>query len=76
MLDGVMSAMQLGTVKWFNPTRGFGYITPLDGSADVFVHFTAIVSEGNRELVEGQQVQFEVVESPRGVRAQSVRTVD
>ncbi|MCH8242769.1 MAG: cold-shock protein, partial [Planctomycetes bacterium] len=49
-----------GTVKWFNDTRGYGFITPSDGSADVFVHYTGIVGDGRKTLQEGQKVEFEV----------------
>ena len=54
-----------GTVKWFNSTKGFGFISPESGE-DVFVHFSAIQSSGYRELQEGQRVQFEIEQDPRG----------
>ena len=55
-----------GTVKWFNDTRGYGFITPSDGSADVFVHYTGIVGEGRKTLQEGQKVEFELVPGQNG----------
>ena len=65
--------MATGTVKWFNESKGFGFITPDDGSKDVFVHFSAIASEGFRTLAEGQQVTFNVEDGPKGPQATNVR---
>lgn len=65
--------MATGTVKWFNESKGFGFITPEDGSKDVFVHFSAIASEGFRTLAENQQVTFDVEEGSKGLQAQNVR---
>jgi len=65
--------MPEGTVKWFNATKGFGFVTPDDGTADVFVHFSAIEGSGYRELTEGQRVQFESEQGPKGLQAKSVR---
>jgi CspA family cold shock protein len=65
--------MATGTVKWFNESKGFGFITPEDGSKDVFVHFSAIASEGFRTLAEGQQVTFEVENGPKGPQAAKVQ---
>jgi len=64
--------MVTGTVKWFNESKGFGFITPSDGSADVFVHFSAIVSNGFRTLAEGQPVSFQVENGPKGPQASQV----
>ncbi len=61
--------MSTGTVKWFNEAKGYGFITPADGSKDIFVHFSAIQGEGFRTLNEGQEVSFEVEQSPRGPQA-------
>jgi CspA family cold shock protein len=67
--------MATGTVKWFNESKGYGFITPADGSKDVFVHFSAIASEGFRTLAEGQTVSYQTEQSPKGPQATQV-TVD
>ncbi|MDA8420291.1 MAG: cold-shock protein [Pseudomonadota bacterium] len=64
--------MQSGTVKWFNDAKGFGFITPKDGSADVFVHFSVVQGEGFKSLAEGQQVEFESTKGPKGMQATKV----
>ena len=64
--------MMNGTVKLFNSDKGFGFITPADGSEDVFVHFSAIVSDGFKTLEEGQAVEFDVVQGNRGEQAANV----
>lgn len=64
--------MATGTVKWFNAEKGYGFISQPEG-ADVFVHFSAIQATGYRSLEEGQQVEFEVTEGPKGLQAASVR---
>jgi CspA family cold shock protein len=66
--------MPTGTVKWFNDEKGYGFITPDDGSKDVFVHQTAIVSEGFRSLEEGSSVEYETEASDKGPKATNVRT--
>ncbi len=68
--------MVSGTVKWFNESKGFGFITPADGSADVFVHFSAIDGGGFRTLTEGQSVSFEVERGPKGLQATRVTVQD
>jgi cold shock protein len=67
--------MPYGTVKWFNDAKGFGFIAPEDGSADVFVHFSAINSKGFRSLQEGQRVSYEVSTGPKGEQAAGVTPV-
>lgn len=62
-----------GKVKWFNDQKGYGFITPDDGGKDIFVHHTAIQSTGFRSLKEGQAVEFEIVESDKGQKAESVK---
>ncbi|HFQ91938.1 MAG TPA: cold-shock protein [Chromatiales bacterium] len=64
--------MATGTVKWFNESKGFGFIAPADGSADVFVHFSAIEGTGFKTLAEGQSVSFDVEEGPKGPQATKV----
>ncbi|MEO6226245.1 MAG: cold-shock protein [Thermomonas sp.] len=67
--------MQNGTVKWFNDAKGFGFISPEDGSADLFVHFSAIDSTGFRSLQEGQRVSFEVTQGAKGAQATAVKPI-
>lgn len=64
--------MATGTVKWFNDSKGFGFISPSDGSADVFVHFSAVQGDGFRSLAEGQSVTYEVESGPKGPQATQV----
>jgi CspA family cold shock protein len=65
--------MAQGTVKWFNAEKGFGFIAPSDGGADVFVHFSAIQSDGYRSLEENQQVEFDITQGQKGPQAENVR---
>ncbi len=67
--------MATGTVKWFSAEKGFGFITPDDGGADVFVHHTAIETSGYRQLTEGQRVSYETTTGPKGLQATAVRPV-
>jgi CspA family cold shock protein len=64
-----------GTVKWFNGEKGFGFITPDGGTADVFVHFSSIQTEGYRSLEENQRVEFEVTQGQKGPQAADVRPI-
>lgn len=64
-----------GTVKWFNDSKGFGFIAPDDGSKDIFVHQTAIASSGFRTLAEGDKVEFETEQGPKGPQAKNVKKV-
>ena len=64
--------MITGTVKWFNESKGFGFITPSDGGKDVFVHFNQIRGEGYKSLADGQTVEFTVVKSDKGFQAEDV----
>ncbi len=67
--------MSTGKVKWFNDSKGFGFITQDDGGEDVFCHHTAIKAEGFRSLQEGQKVSYEVTKGPKGLQAQNVQLV-
>jgi CspA family cold shock protein len=64
--------MPAGTVKWFNADKGYGFITPEGGGSDLFVHFSAIQMRGYKSLEEGQRVEFEVTEGPKGPQASNV----
>jgi CspA family cold shock protein len=68
----VKNDMATGTVKWFNESKGFGFIAPSDGGEDVFVHFNAIQGSGFKTLSEGQSVTFEVEKGPKGLQAANV----
>jgi cold shock protein len=67
--------MSTGTVKWFNPEKGFGFITPDDGTPDVFVHFSAIAGDGYRNLDDNQKVEYEVTQGQKGPQGSHVRPV-
>jgi CspA family cold shock protein len=68
------SKMATGTVKWFNDSKGYGFITPDDGSEDLFAHFSAINMNGFKTLKEGQKVSFEVTQGPKGKQASNIQT--
>ncbi len=65
--------MENGKVKWFNDKKGFGFIEPVGGGEDIFVHHTSILSEGFRTLVEGEDVQYEIERGPKGFHALNVQ---
>ncbi|GGP25557.1 transcription antiterminator/RNA stability regulator CspE [Silvimonas amylolytica] len=64
-----------GTVKWFNDTKGFGFITPDNGGADLFAHFSEITGQGFKTLKENQRVEFEVKQGPKGLQASAIRAI-
>lgn len=64
--------MATGTVKWFNDAKGYGFIERSDGKEDVFVHYTAVVGDGYRSLTEGSEVEFDIEQDPKGLRAANV----
>ena len=66
--------MATGTVKWFSNSKGYGFISPNDGGADVFAHFTAIQMEGYKTLKQGQEVEYEVQEGPKGPQAHNIQS--
>ena len=67
--------MATGTVKWFNSEKGFGFITPDDGTTDVFAHFPAITGSGYRNLEENQKVEFETAQGQKGLQAENIRVI-
>ncbi len=71
-----MSAREFGTVKWFNNSKGYGFISRENGSGDVFVHFRAIRGDGYRSLEEGQRVEFSVAQGQKGLQAEDVSVVE
>ena len=66
--------MATGTVKWFSDEKGFGFITPDDGGPDLFAHFSAINMNGFKSLKEGQKVQFDITEGPKGKQASNIQS--
>jgi CspA family cold shock protein len=66
----------VGTVKWFNDAKGFGFIQPEDGGEDVFAHFSAIQMDGFRTLRQGSRVSFELAQGPKGMMAQNIQALD
>lgn len=68
--------MAQGTVKWFNPNKGYGFITPDDGGSDVFAHFSAIEMDGYKTLKQGQQVVYEIQDGPKGPQAAHIRATN
>lgn len=68
--------MEYGTVKWFNDAKGFGFIEPEGGGADVFAHFSAIQMDGFRTLKQGAKVSFDLVQGPKGQLAQNIRSLE
>ena len=67
--------MATGTVKWFNNAKGYGFVTPDQGEQDVFIHFSAINMDGYKTLKEGQKVQFELEEGPKGLHAANLQSL-
>jgi CspA family cold shock protein len=67
--------MSIGTVKWFNEAKGFGFISPDDGGKDLFAHFSAIQGQGFKTLKEGQKVSYEKVTGPKGDQAANIKSV-
>lgn len=65
--------MPSGVVKWFNNAKGYGFVTPDNGDEDIFAHFSEIVMDGYKTLKEGQQVEFEIEEGPKGLHAQKIQ---
>jgi cold shock protein len=68
--------MAIGTVKWFNDAKGWGFIQPDEGGDDVFAHFSAIQMEGFRSLKPGMRVMYDLVEGPKGMLAQGIRAIE
>jgi CspA family cold shock protein len=75
MVDKVGVIMAVGTVKWFNSEKGYGFITPEDGSKDLFVHFSGIAGDGYKSLNEGQKVEYDATQGQKGPQASNVRVI-
>ena len=75
LIEEKKDTMATGTVKWFNGDKGYGFIAPDDGSADVFAHFSAINSTGFRSLNEGDKVSYEVQQGPKGLQAANISVI-
>ena len=73
--ENIMGERVKGTVKWFNEKKGYGFLSQNNGGADVFVHFSSINNEGFRTLNEGSQVEFDVVDGPKGKQAANVNSI-
>jgi CspA family cold shock protein len=71
-----LNSMSIGTVKWFNEAKGFGFIAPEGGGEDLFAHFSAIQGQGFKTLRENQKVSFDVTTGPKGKQAANIRSVD
>ena len=65
----------LGRVKWFSDDKGYGFITPLEGADDIFVHYSAIRGGGYRSLIQGQEVEFKLISGDKGLQAQDVQVI-
>ena len=71
-----MVVMTVGTVKWFSNSKGYGFISPEEGGEDVFAHFSAIEMDGYKTLNEGQRVQFEITDGPKGLQASVIKAAE
>jgi CspA family cold shock protein len=74
-IQGIYMTTQTGTVKWFNDSKGFGFITPDQGGGDLFAHFKDIESEGFKSLAENQRVSFQRASGPKGDKASNIRSI-
>ena len=68
--------MSVGTVKWFSNSKGYGFISPEEGGEDVFAHFSAIEMDGYKTLNEGQKVQFDITDGPKGLQASNIKAAE
>lgn len=68
--------MSVGTVKWFSNSKGYGFISPDEGGEDVFAHFSAIEMDGYKTLSEGQKVEFEITDGPKGLQASKIKAAE